>query len=470
MTICVDNDIQKTFVAPALPVPPVEYDQKYATDLIRILRLYFNQIDNFQNAVAGILNGTACEGNMTPLPISIGGTNVDAFGRLRVSEPYSLFDSQSRYAADNQFSTSTSGTGTSTFNTNQSSVSLAVTGGGVGSVVRQSFRNMLYQPGKSLLVLATFQMDNGTSANLNQSVGYFNTQNGLFFRRTGGVNALVMRSNTSGTPSDARFVNQADWNGDKLDGTGTSGHTLDLTHPQILWMDFEWLGVGSVRCGFIINGQYVLCHTFNTANVYGTTVYMTTAILPIRYEITTTTAAVAATLTQICSSVISEGGFEATSIEHVARRTSIFTNIDTAADFYPIVSIRLASTALGAVVLPNRIQFQPTTLQNYEIALIKNPVLTGASWSAVPSDANVEFDVSATAIATAGTIVQTAYVANSGGGGQTNTIAPTGFNWDEQLGVSLTGVSDIYTLGVRTISGATKGDGVGSISFYDLTQ
>jgi hypothetical protein len=470
MTICVDNDIQKTFVAPALPVPPVEYDQKYATDLIRILRLYFNQIDNFQNAVAGILNGTACEGNMTPLPISIGGTNVDAFGRLRVSEPYSLFDSQSRYAADNQFSTSTSGTGTSTFNTNQSSVSLAVTGGGVGSVVRQSFRNMLYQPGKSLLVLATFQMDNGTSANLNQSVGYFNTQNGLFFRRTGGVNALVLRSNTSGTPSDARFVNQADWNGDKLDGTGTSGHTLDLTHPQILWMDFEWLGVGSVRCGFIINGQYVLCHTFNTANVYGTTVYMTTAILPIRYEITTTTAAVAATLTQICSSVISEGGFEATSIEHVARRTSIFTNIDTAANFYPIVSIRLASTALGAVVLPNRIQFQPTTLQNYEIALIKNPVLTGASWSAVPSDANVEFDVSATAIATVGTIVQTAYVANSGGGGQTNTIAPTGFNWDEQLGVSLTGVSDIYTLGVRTISGATKGDGVGSISFYDLTQ
>jgi hypothetical protein len=470
MTICIDNNLQKNFVAPALPVPPIEYNQQYSTDLIRILRLYFNQIDNFQNAVAGILNGTACEGNMTPLPISIGGTNVDAFGRLRVSTPYSLFDSQSRYAADNQFSTSTSGTGTSTFNTNQSSVSMAVTGGGVGSVVRQSFRNMLYQPGKGLLVLATFQMDNSTSANLNQSVGYFNTQNGVFFRRTGGVNAFVMRSNTSGTPSDARFANQADWNGDKLDGTGASGYTLDLTHPQILWMDFEWLGVGSVRCGFIINGEYVVCHTFNTANVYGTTVYMTTAILPIRYEITTTTTAVAATLTQICSSVISEGGFEATSIEHVARRTTVLTTINTAANFLPVVSIRLASTALGAVVLPNRIQFQPTTSQNYEIALIKNPVLTGASWSAIPSDSNVEFDVAATAIATAGTIVQTGYIASSGGGGQADTTAPTGFNWDQQLGVSLTNVSDIYTLGVRTVSGATTGDGVGSLTFYDLTQ
>ncbi len=465
-----------------LPDAGAQYNQQQFNQLVRSLEQVILQLnstytpvssENTQAALSWFeAGGGQCEMNSgSSTPISIGGTNVDAFGRLRVSEPYSLFDSQSRYAADNQFSTSTSGTGTSTFNTNQSSVSLAVTGGGVGSVVRQSFRNMLYQPGKGLLVLATFQMDNSTSANLNQSVGYFNTQNGVFFRRTGGVNALVLRSNTSGTPSDARFVNQTDWNGDKLDGTGPSGYTLDLTHPQILWMDFEWLGVGSVRCGFIIDGQYVLCHTFNTANVFGTTVYMTTAILPVRYQITTTTAAVAATLTQICSSVISEGGFEATSIEHVARRTTVLNTINTAANFIPVVSIRLASTALGAVVLPNRIQFQPTTLQNYEIALIKNPVLTGATWAAtVPSDNNVEFDVAATAIATAGTIVQTGYIASSGGGGQADTVAPTGFNWDQQLGVSLTDVSDIYTLGVRTVSGATTGDGVGSITFYDLTQ
>jgi hypothetical protein len=123
------------------------------------------------------------------------------------------------------------------------------------------------------------------------------------------------------------------------------------------------------------------------------------------------------------------------------------------------------------VVIPKSIQFQPTTLQNYEIALIKNPTLTGATWAAtVPSDSNVEYDVAATAISAAGTIVQNGYIANSGGGGQTSTIEPTGYNWDLQLGVSLTNVSDIYTLGVRTISGATTGDGLGAISFFDLTQ
>lgn len=446
--------------APNLPLAPKDYDSRYQEQFNNVLRLYFNQLDKILGQLAT---------DMTSLPISFPPTALDAFGRQRVSEPYTLFDSQNRYAADNQFSTSTSGTGSTSFNTNQSSVSLSVTSGGVGSAVRQTYRNMLYQPGKGLLVLATFVMDTSDSANLTQRVGYFNTQNGVFFSKSDGTKAFTLRSNTSGTPSDARTVTQANWNGDKLDGTGESGYTLDLSHPQILWMDFEWLGVGSVRCGFIIDGQYIVCHTFNTANIYGTTVYMTTAILPVRYEITSTSA-VSASLTQICSSVISEGGFEATSIEHIARRTSIFTNIDTAADFYPIVSIRLASTALGAVVLPNRIQFQPTTNQNYEIALIKNPTLTGTSWTAVPSDSNVEYDVSATAISSAGTIVQTAYIANSGGGGQASTIAPTGFNWDEQLGVSLASVSDIYTLGVRTISGATKGDGVGSISFYDLTQ
>jgi len=463
MTLIVTSNYQiARIAAPRLPAAPVDYEQRYHDQFADILRLYFNRLDSILGQLVATLD---------TLPVSIGGTNVDAFGRLRVSQPYSLFDSQSRYAADNQFDTSTSGTGTSTFNTNQSSVSMTVTGAGVGSVVRQSYRNMLYQPGKGLLVLATFQMSNSTSANLNQKVGYFNTQNGVFFQRAAGVNSFVMRSYTSGSADDSRAVTQANWNVDKLDGTGASGLTLDLTHPQILWMDFEWLGVGSVRCGFIINGQYIVCHTFNTANVYGTTVYMTTAILPVRYEITTTTAAVAATLTQICSSVVSEGGFEATSIEHVARRTTVLGTINTAANFLPVVSIRLASTALGAVVLPNRIQFQPTTLQNYEVALIKNPVLTGATWAAtVPSDSNVEFDVAATAIATAGTIVQTAYIASSGGGGQADTISPTGFNWDQQLGVSLAGVSDIYTLGVRTISGATTGDGVGSISFYDLTQ
>jgi hypothetical protein len=297
-------------------------------------------------------------------------------------------------------------------------------------------------------------------------VGYYNDQNGVFFQRVDGVYSFVLRSYVTGSVSNVRTVNQEDWNGDKLDGTGDSGYTLDPSKAQILWMDFEWLGVGSVRCGFIINGQYIVCHTFNNANEI-TNVYMTTAILPVRYEIVTTTAAVAASMKSICCSVISEGGFEQTSIDHVARRTTVLGTIGST--FLPVVSIRLASGRTGAVVLPNRVQVLPTTNQNYEVALIKNPTLTAASWTAVPTDSNVEFDVAATAT-TGGSIVQTDYVTSTGSGGVGNTSAATGYNFDLQLGATIAGVSDIYTVAVRTVSGATTGDVVGSLSFYDLTQ
>jgi hypothetical protein len=141
-------------VAPRLPTAPIEYEKQYHDQFADVLRLYFNRLDNILGQLVA---------SMETIPVSIGGTNVDAFGRLRVSEPYTLFDSQSRFAADTQFDTSTSGTGSSTFNTNQASVSMSVTAGGVGSVVRQTYRSFPYQPGKGLLVLATFQMDNGTS-------------------------------------------------------------------------------------------------------------------------------------------------------------------------------------------------------------------------------------------------------------------------------------------------------------------
>jgi hypothetical protein len=313
-------------------------------------------------------------------------------------------------------------------------------------------------------------MSGSTSASLTQRVGYFNTQNGVFFQNVGGVNSFVLRSSstpTSGTPSDVRTVTQANWNGDKLDGTGASGYTLDTSKAQILFMDFEWLGVGSVRCGFIINGEYVICHTFNNANDIAS-VYMTTAILPMRYEITST-AAVAASMKAICCSVVSEGGFEQTSIEHVARRVNATSASTITTSFYPIASIRLASGALDAVVVPSSYNFLPTTADNYEIALIKNTTLTSPSWTAVPTDANVQFDISATAM-TGGAIASNSFTTGKSGAVPLATASP--YNLDLQLGASIAGVSDIYTLAARVVTtgGSGSGGGVGSLSFYDLTQ
>lgn len=461
MTLIVTSDYAIENVAPpALPLPGDQYSRAYQDQLNNVLRLYFNRL----NSILGQFMATD-----TPIPISFPPTALDAFGRQRVSQPYTLFDSQQRYGADNQFDTSTANGGTTTFLPNESSLRMSVAATTNSEVVRQSFRSMSYQPGKSLLVLATFCFNTPT-ANIRQRVGYFNTQNGVFFQANGTVLSMVLRSSslpTPGTPSDIRTIPQANWNGDKLDGTGPSGITLDPSKTQIFWCDFEWLGVGSVRTGFVIDGQYIVCHTFNNANEIGS-VYMTTAILPVRYEITNLSNATTASMKQICSNVVSEGGYEQYSPSHLARRTTKLANIQLA--FKPIVSIRMAPTALGSVILPGRMQVVPIVSQTYEVALFFNPTLTGASWAAVDTDANVEMDTSATAM-TGGTLVQTDYLDASGSGGKQPLVDPAGYNWALQLGASLTGVSDVLTLAIRTLDSATpQGECYGTIAFWDLTQ
>lgn len=394
--------------------------------------------------------------------VSLGGMNLDAFGRLRTSNSFTLFDSQNRYAKDPQFDESLTGSATSTFLSNESSVQLAVTTASGDKVIRQTKRVFPYQPGKSLLFLATFTMA-ASQTNLRQRVGYFNANNGVFLQNNGSTVSFVIRTYTSGSASDARYVNQVDWNGDKLDGTGSSGITLDTTKTQILFIDFEWLGVGSVRCGFIINGQFIVAHTFNNANSLSS-VYMQTAILPVRYEIEATGAlSTSASMKQICSSVVSEGGYEQKSILTFARQTSVKTGIGTS--FVPLTSIRLKSTNLGAVVIPDGFSFMPTSASDYfEVALLKNATLTGASYSSLST--NVEYDISATAL-TSGTIVKSDFT-SSGVLSSTPVNDESSYNFDLQMGVTISGTSDIYTLAVRTISGT--GEGIGMLSYWDLTD
>jgi hypothetical protein len=465
-----------------IPEPTDNYDVNNQRQILESITTIKNQLNfgyqqdliNEQAAMLqfmyGNQNGFGCDTGTPSNPTVIipGGTSVDAFGRFRVSEPFTLFDSQNRYAEDDQFSSSTTGAGsTVTFATNESSVNLNVGTVSGGKTVRQTFRRMPYQPGKSMLILTTFCM-NAAKANLRQRIGYFDDNNGIFLEKNGTSNpSFTIRTNTSGTPVNTNTASQSSWNGDKLDGTGPSGLTLDLTTVQIFWTDLEWLGVGNVRCGFVINGQLIVCHTFQCANQTGKTkVYMETAILPVRYEIENTdTTATSSTLKQICSTVISEGGYQQTVQDTIARRTAILGTISTT--FLPLVSIRLKSTSAGAVVLLNRVNVLPTTNQSYEICIMKNSTLTGASWTSLSS--NMEYDVTATAMTTSvDGIYQNDYVTSSAQG-RAVLAAPTGYNFAYQLGTSLAGVSDTFTLGIRTVSGATTGDAIGSISFYDLT-
>jgi hypothetical protein len=323
--------------------------------------------------------------------------NVDAFGRLRTSTPFTLFDSSHRFDDNGLWSTSTATSGTATFNASQGLVDLAVTSASGSQVIRETTKVFSYQPGKSLLVLNTFVMS-AAKTNLRQRVGYYGAANGYYLQLNNSTLSFVERTSVSGGLVE-NTINQSSWNIDKLDGTGVSGVTLDITKAQILFMDLEWLGVGTVRIGFVIDGNFYVCHKFHHANVI-TSTYITTASLPIRYEITNTGATSgASTLKQICSTLLSEGGYQLTGLQQaVGTPVTTATSLPTAGTFYPIVSIRLKTSPdrLDAIVICTAISVVSTTAGYYNWQVIASGTTTGGTWVGAPGDSSVDYNITGT--------------------------------------------------------------------------
>lgn len=389
-----------------------------------------------------------------------GGTATDAFGRSRISQPVTLFDSQHRYEENGYWDTALTGSATKTHNPNESTISLTVTGALNDKVVRETRRVFTYQPGKSLLSMNSFVF-NPQLAGLRQRIGYFGVDNGIYFENDGTGNYLVLRRKlTSGAATEVR-VAQADWNVDKFDGTGPTLRTLDISKANIFWLDIEWLGVGDVRCGFVVDGKMAIAHTFHNDNV-NATAYMTTAILPVRLEIENTAATgVSSTMKQICNTVISEGGFEKKVKKAHVKRDSDISALTTA--LTPIVSFRLNSSHLDAVILPESFHLFSPDQGNFEVVIIRGGTLNATSWT---SDGRIEYNTDATTI-TGGTETSHLYVSTtqqSGGVGN----ADDGYNWDTQLTRNLSGTAEIITLAAKTI-GASAKNIRGAISYYDLT-
>ena len=378
---------------------------------------------------------------------------IDAFGRIRQSTPYTLFDSHNLLNKNEKFDESTSGSGSVTYDSSISQVNMNVTSSDGDEVVRQSYRHFSYQPGKSLLVMNTFVFSEAKE-NLRQRVGYFNN-NGVFLEQDGTDVYLVLRNNGTDTR-----ISQSNWNVNKLNGTDDIQVTLDLTKSQILWSDIEWLGVGSVRVGFVINGQFVICHVFHNANL-NNGVYMTTPNLPVRYEITNTGATTGnSSLGQICSTVISEGGYEARAVQNIAGTASV-GGVTVGTSYTNLVTVRLSQS--GAIVVPAGADVLNVSNTDFEWALFKNAT-PSSSLTYTSYTNNVEYSVTTTTFSDLGTRIAGGYM-----GGKTAPLTlgqSGGLSWDYQLGELIDGTSDTLTLAVRSPSSSKTAAGL--MKWYEL--
>ena len=407
-------------------------------------------------------------------PADTGG--IDAFARQRISEPFTLFDSKQIWddpdlAAnvenfplfwDNQ---ETSGGGTATaFDVDRASTTLSVSLDTAGTRVRQTKQHFNYQPGKSQLVILTGIAGN-TSAGNTKRLGYFDENNGIFYQDAGGNWSVVVRSSASGSVVDSG-TNQADWNLDAMDGTGPSGLTLNQTATQILFFDFEWLGVGRVRFGFFIDGLPVYVHESLNANVLDV-VYMSNPNLPVRFEISNDGTGGADSVEQMCSTVVSEGGNQPNGIfrsNNLGGANAAKISADVIDTAYAVCGIKLKDEYLSANVREVALSMVETSgpANTFLWQLHLNPTLTtGLTYADVPRSA-IEFGVGLPAgdvITADGFIIQSGYVSSN--------IEQIKITLDSalRLGSLIDGTVDEFILSVTPVS--TNQDILGSITWRE---
>lgn len=357
--------------------------------------------------------------------VQIKGT--DAFSRIRVSDGFTLAEYNHVYGDAPEMLIVASGSATASNVTNQACTRLSVGTQSGTYIIEQSRMYHHYVPGKSQYILSSFVF--GThSTGASKKCGYFDDYNGIYFNQDGSGNlSFIQRSYVTGTVVENTFT-QSLWNQDKCDGTGASGFNLNITKTQLVFFDYQWLGVGRIRCGFVHNGENVVAHEIYHSNTLST-VYWSNPSLPIRCEVRRTSDGTAtASMDQICTSVMSEGGYEGVGIDFsVAGATVTLTNTTS---LVPALAIKLKSTFNGyqnrGFVRLNSVDLlgQDNSFK-YEIwRLPATASITGGSWVDNGSDSIVEYNITATSsITTGGTRVSSGFVAatSTTGGGATKT-------------------------------------------------
>lgn len=334
----------------------------------------------------------------------------DAFSRLRVSEPRTVFDSNFlSIDQSDRWAVKQTGAGTAvTYNSGDAWIELSSTDVTQGAVIRQSRRYMSYQPGKSFIAFVTgtpFVSLTGLNDKNVARFGMFDDNDGYFLEVDGtGAMWFVERSSVSGAPVDTR-VAQADWNLDRADGTTQSQFSVDPTKRQILAIEWAWLGVSTVQMHLMDSDRALRpLHRFNHANAADSKPYTNRASLPVRYELENVDATAGdAVSIQICTSVISEGGYNVAG-RIFSQSSTIAGRVVSSTTEVPVLSLRCASTRPRVTLNPLLVSFMVTTGSAYMQwnmyrfhAPVAAGVLTGASFVATASaESAAEYDDSAT--------------------------------------------------------------------------
>lgn len=353
--------------------------------------------------------------------------NVDAFGRQRVAETFTLGDYKHLYGLDQNFIDKKDFGGNVEFRVNEAAARLSTNTSPYSNVIHQTKFYHHYMPGKSQLIYSSFNFYEST-ANVTKRTGYFDDRDGIFFEQAGdGTLSWVVRSYVTGSTIERR-ITQTNWSVDVCDGSGASGFDIDISKTQLIFIDFQWLGVGKVRCGFVHDGATVLAHEFHHSNNLAN-VYMSTPNLPVRCEIMNQGITTGAYFDQICSTVMSEGGYVEAGQDWAAGTNSLITVTSSATK--PLMAIRLTNTFKNyknrmIVRMGNLNLFSDGT--NIAWKLVKLPgssylTANAQAWSNVNTNSGIQYNTDLTSY-TDGEEIDNGFVSASTQGSQKVGGAP----------------------------------------------
>jgi hypothetical protein len=449
-----------------------------------------NMIANKNGEVVTVTNPFPVTGNVaiqtgTYVTINPDTTSQDAFGRQRVAEPFTLGDYKHIYGLNVDFIDSVSGAGSSvSFQANQACARISTGIESTAYSIHQTRAYHHYQPGKSQLIFSSFNFY-APQQNATKRTGYFDDRDGIYFEQVGlstsnginpgiGTHNWVIRTYTSGIATETR-IPQSQWNKDKCDGTGVSGFNLDITKTQLAFIDFQWLGVGRVRCGFAHDGKLIVAHEFLHSNNLDK-VYISNPNLPVRCEVRNTGVGVGASMDQICSTVASEGGYSESGIDFSHTMVTTRTTPTPAGTEFPLMAFRLKNSFN---TLPNRVSVRLNNISLYAetnsivfkiVRLPGNSYIglttlgQGTVWTSEGTNSAVEYCLNATVYDDGDEFV--------------SGFVPSGASQNSLSPVSLSGVtgakknvirqnidstdSEIYAIIVRTIT--TTGNSVAQVA------
>lgn len=383
--------------------------------------------------------------------------SLTAFGRIKTSIPSIIFEANfvENERAD-LFDRDLTGSATITRNTNKKHMELATTTASGDKVILRTFRYIKYTPGQSDGVVLVQHLS--PKANVVQTAKLGDDNDGLFFRANGTGFEVGILSSISGSPVET-IVTQANFNIDKLDGTGASGKTIDLTKTQIFFLDFQWLGAGSVRYGVFIDGNLIIFHQQDHANIIDESKYMRTASLPISWEIENTgTVASATTMEVSCCSVISEGVVNAP-VQRASVTNQTSKSLNANGDYAHLISIRIGAGFDIGNLKPLLFNVLAATPDAMLAQLIIGGTITGGTWTQTKASSISDYNVTATAFS-GGEVISETLV-----GQEARSVLDSG-SVDVYIGRYISGASQTLTLQAKTLGNHAEVHG--SVSWEEV--